>query len=155
MEREGWLRACEAAYPSVYRALLGLGASPADAAETLQDAFERAIVVPGEVHSPEGWLFVVARRRWRATRWRSRLFSPLEWLRREPSMAAPRDDYLVLRAELGRLTERQREVLVMRYLVGLSQEETAAALGIATGTVAATAHQAATRLRARLGDWYD
>ena len=40
----------------------------------------------------------------------------------------------------------------MRYLVGVSQEETAAALGIATGTVAATAHQAAARLRARLGD---
>ncbi|MDQ6719976.1 MAG: sigma-70 family RNA polymerase sigma factor [Candidatus Dormibacteraeota bacterium] len=155
MERDRWLRACEAAYPSVYRALLGLGASPADAADALQDAFERAIGVAGDVGSPEGWLFVVARRRWRALRWRSRVFSPIDWLRHEPATAGPGADYLVLRAELGRLTERQREVLVMRYLVGLSQEETAAALGIATGTVAATAHQAAARLRARLGDWYE
>jgi RNA polymerase sigma-70 factor (ECF subfamily) len=155
MEHDRWLRACEAAYPSVYRALLGLGATPADAADALQDAFERAIVASGEMRSPEGWLFVVARRRWRALRWRSRLFSPLGWLRDEPSTAGPRADYLVLRAELGRLTEHQREVLVMRYLLGLSQEETAAVLGIATGTVAATAHQAAARLRARLGDWYD
>jgi len=155
MEREEWLRACEVAYPNVYRALLGLGASPADAADALQDAFERAIAVPGEVHSPEGWLFVVARRRWRAMRWRARLFGPLEWLRREASTAAPGDDYLVLRAELSRLTERERDVLVMRYLVGLSQQETAATLGIAIGTVAATTHQAAARLRARLGDWYD
>src|SRR5205814_5277083 len=105
MERDRWLRACEAAYPNVYRALLGLGATPADAADALQDAFERAIVASGELRSPEGWLFVVARRRWRALRWRSRLFSPLDWLRHEPSSAGPRPDYLVRRPGLGRFPE--------------------------------------------------
>ena len=51
---------------------------------------------------------------------------------------------------LAGLSRRQREVLVARYVVGLSQEETAAALGIARGTVAATTTQAARALRTRL-----
>ena len=51
---------------------------------------------------------------------------------------------------LRKLPKRQREVLVARYIVGLSQDETASVLRIARGTVAATATQAARALRARL-----
>jgi RNA polymerase sigma factor (sigma-70 family) len=51
---------------------------------------------------------------------------------------------------LAKLTRRQREVLVARYILGLSQVEVASALGIARGTVVATTNQAAHALRARL-----
>jgi DNA-directed RNA polymerase specialized sigma24 family protein len=43
MNPANWADAAESAYPRVYRALVAMGASPADAADALQDAFERAL----------------------------------------------------------------------------------------------------------------
>jgi RNA polymerase sigma factor (sigma-70 family) len=45
------------------------------------------------------------------------------------------------------LTDRQREVLVAHYYLGLRHEEIADALGIRPGTVAATISQAIRRMR--------
>lgn len=45
---------------------------------------------------------------------------------------------------------RQRQVVALRLLVGLDTEETAAALGIASGTVTAHLHRALGSLRERL-----
>ncbi|BCJ47637.1 hypothetical protein GCM10010168_19950 [Actinoplanes ianthinogenes] len=53
---------------------------------------------------------------------------------------------------LGRLTTRQRQVIVLRYWSGLSEREIADALRITTGTVKSTAHRALTLLRAQLGE---
>ncbi len=57
--------------------------------------------------------------------------------------------------EVTRLMERlpgqQREVLVMRVAVGMSSEETAAALGMTPGAVRVAQHRALARLRALLG----
>jgi RNA polymerase sigma factor (sigma-70 family) len=144
-----WLRACEGSYPKVYRALVAMGASPEDAADALQDAFEDALRVRGAVARPDGWLFVVASRAWKRHRWRNRLFRPLSALRGGRHFAN-REDEIDLLIELAKLTERQREVIVSRYVLGLSQAETAELLDIAPGTVAATAHQATSRLRERL-----
>jgi len=77
VSREDWLRACEQAYPKVYRSLIAMGAAPADAADALQDAWERALKQQTTVSRPDGWLFVVALRRWRTARWRNRLFVTL------------------------------------------------------------------------------
>ncbi|OLT20803.1 RNA polymerase subunit sigma [Pseudonocardia sp. CNS-139] len=52
-----------------------------------------------------------------------------------------------LGALLHRLTPRQREVLVLRIAVGLSAEETAAAVGSTPGAVRVTQHRALNRLR--------
>lgn len=49
---------------------------------------------------------------------------------------------------LGLLTPRQREVLVLRIAVGLSAEETAAAVRSTPGAVRVTQHRALNRLRA-------
>jgi RNA polymerase sigma-70 factor, ECF subfamily len=49
---------------------------------------------------------------------------------------------------LHRLTPRQREVLVLRIAVGMSAEETAAAVGSTPGAVRVTQHRALNRLRA-------
>lgn len=85
------------------------------------------------------------------SRWRrSRLevvSSPAADDRRTPSPDADTDRRLVLLAALGRLTERQRVVLVLRYLDDLSEADTAAAMGVSTGTVKSTTHLALRRLR--------
>jgi RNA polymerase sigma-70 factor, ECF subfamily len=144
-----WLAACEAAYPKVYRALVAIGASPEDAADALQDAFEDALRERQAVARPEGWLFVVACRAWKRHRWRNRIFRPLTVLRSAGHFAS-REGEIDLLTELAKLTERQREVMVSRYVLGLSQAETAEVLDIAPGTVAATTHQATSLLRQRL-----
>lgn len=140
----------EALYPRLYRALVAAGASPADASDALQDAFERALRQTRPIDRLDGWLFVVAVRRWRTARWRRRLLLPLEALRTQPSVPAPGDDAVLLISELRRLPQREREVIVCRYVLGLSQQETATALGIAVGTVGATTVHATRKLRERL-----
>jgi len=142
-----WDDVYAAAYPQVYRGLVALGARPDEAEDALHDAFVRGLE-GADVASPPGWLFVVATRRWRRRRWRDRIFRPLAAVTRtEAAEPAVRID---LFDALRKLPRRQREVLVARYIVGLSQDETASVLGIARGTVAATATQATRALRARL-----
>jgi RNA polymerase sigma factor (sigma-70 family) len=52
---------------------------------------------------------------------------------------------------LGTLDERDRSVLTCRYLLELSEEETAAALGVRRGTVKSRTSRALERLRAHAG----
>ena len=56
-----------------------------------------------------------------------------------------------LLAALGALDERDRAVLTCRYLLELSEEETAAALGCRRGTVKSRTSRALERLRAHAG----
>ena len=57
-----------------------------------------------------------------------------------------------LLAALETLREEERLVLSCRYLLDLSEEETAAALGVRRGTVKSRTSRALERLRAELGD---
>ncbi len=61
------------------------------------------------------------------------------------------DDQIVQHDELwsalSKLSERQRQVLVLRYWEDLSVEQTANALGISSGTVKSLTSRATTRLR--------
>jgi RNA polymerase sigma-70 factor, ECF subfamily len=57
-----------------------------------------------------------------------------------------------LLAALGSLDERDRAVLVHRFLLDLGEEETAAALGVRRGTVKSRTARALERLRATLGE---
>jgi RNA polymerase sigma-70 factor (sigma-E family) len=72
----------------------------------------------------------------------------------EPAQADP-TDALVLRQTLGAalqsLPKRQREVIVLRYLVGLSEPEVAATLGLSLGTVKTHLRRGLTRLRTTVG----
>jgi RNA polymerase sigma factor (sigma-70 family) len=55
-------------------------------------------------------------------------------------------------AALARLPQRRREVLVLRYYLGLSEAEIAAILGISPGTVKSTAARALATLARDLGE---
>jgi RNA polymerase sigma-70 factor (sigma-E family) len=59
---------------------------------------------------------------------------------------------LALRAALRKLPVRQREVVVLRVFLDLDTAATAAALGVAPGTVKAHLHRATKALRAELED---
>ncbi|WP_105971732.1 SigE family RNA polymerase sigma factor [Streptomyces geranii] len=55
---------------------------------------------------------------------------------------------IALWAALGRLSKRQRAVVVLRYFEDLPEGEVAALLGCPVGTVRSTAHRALAKLRA-------
>lgn len=61
-------------------------------------------------------------------------------------------DHAALSAALARLPRRQREVVVLRYWLGLSEAEIADTLGVSNGTVKSTAARALVKLRESLGD---
>ena len=69
------------------------------------------------------------------------------------------DDDAVLRVDLARavhkLSGRQQEVVVMRYLVDLSEDEVAASLGMSTGSVKTHLSRATHRLRGHMSELDD
>jgi RNA polymerase sigma factor (sigma-70 family) len=65
------------------------------------------------------------------------------------------EDRELLVKELAGLPRRQREVLTLRYIGGLSESEIAQSLGVSAGTVKTSASRGLVRLRAAIGvDWW-
>lgn len=62
------------------------------------------------------------------------------------------DDARRLAAAVQALTTRQREVVVCRYYLELTESETAALLDIGLGSVKRHAHRGLARLQDRLGE---
>jgi RNA polymerase sigma-70 factor (sigma-E family) len=62
------------------------------------------------------------------------------------------EDRRAVLAALARLPRRRREVLVLRYYLGLSEAEIAAVLGISPGTVKSTAARGLAALARDLGE---
>jgi RNA polymerase sigma-70 factor (ECF subfamily) len=56
-----------------------------------------------------------------------------------------------LRRLLAGLTAKERAVIVMRYYCDLSEQDTAASLGVPVGTVKSTCSRALSRLRVEIG----
>jgi RNA polymerase sigma-70 factor (sigma-E family) len=69
------------------------------------------------------------------------------------------DDVAILRVTLAQalraLPARQRDAVVLRYLVDMSEDDVAQALGVAPGTVKSHLHRAVARLRTTLGPTFD
>lgn len=70
-----------------------------------------------------------------------------------PSVDGARRD--AVRDALLQLSERQREVLVLRHYLDWSEAQIADALGVSPGSVKAHAHRGSTALRELLGDWWE
>ena len=96
----------------------------------------------------------------RVSTWRSRrrevLRAPAELPERgvDGSEALHADRDQLVRA-LALLTARQRRVVVLRHLEGLTEKEVADDLGISVGTVKSTASRALRQLREAMGDGGD
>ena len=140
--------------------------STADAEDAAQEAFVKAYYALGRFRAGEAfrpWLLRIAsneaknRRRSAGRRERLALRVADE---RGPGDAAPspetaavelerREDLL---AALERLPERERMVVACRYLLELSEAETATSLGVRPGTVKSRLSRALARLRRELGE---
>ncbi len=85
-----------------------------------------------------------ARRRWRCAPSSLRLAGPDE-------LAAARAEHERLLRLVGSMSEEDRLVIGYRYFLGLSEDETAEALGVARGTVKSRLSRALVRLREQMG----
>ncbi|MGN6678044.1 MAG: SigE family RNA polymerase sigma factor [Streptosporangiaceae bacterium] len=81
--------------------------------------------------------------------------SPPDTLAPVPDPAGQHGDRASVIAALGMLPRRQREVLVLRYWLDLTELQVAAALGCSVGSVKSQASRGLARLRgsAELADW--
>ncbi len=134
-ERDGVYRIVSVAMPS------------GDAAEATAEAFVRAYVRWRSVRrhpNPVGWVVTTALN-YQRSRWRRRTIVASLPAAPFPPPEEPLDPVIV--RALRALPERQREVVVLRFLCDLSTEQTASLLGIAMGTVTAHVHRSMTALR--------
>lgn len=143
-------------YRDVYRYALGLTRSQDEAEEIASETFERAI--RGLTSSSQAadralpWLLLTARRiatdRWRRARRLARL---LRAVPREPTAGASEattDFWLWFDAVARVLSERQREVLLLRYQRDLTDRDIASIMGISESAVRSIVARSCSLLRA-------
>jgi RNA polymerase sigma-70 factor (ECF subfamily) len=118
------------------------------AAEAVDEAMARAYArwaKVGTYENPGGWVYRVALN-WATSVLRRRRRQPHEPVDRDPTDVGPVAEPTV-RAALEQLDVRHRAVIVCRFYLGLSEAETAAALGTRPGTVKSRLHRATRRLQ--------
>lgn len=137
---------------SCLRAVVGVGADPVDAEDLVAEAFARAWASWRKLSrhpAPQAWVVRTALNanisRWR----RARRETPLVGCDRVSLDRAERLDRDLL-TRLQGLPRRQREVIALRVFLDLDVAQTAAALGVAQGTVTAHMARAIATLRTQL-----
>jgi RNA polymerase sigma-70 factor (ECF subfamily) len=147
-----------------FRTAYLIARNSADAEDATQDAFVKAYYALDRFRTAEPfrpWILRIvsneARNRRRSAGRRERLaLRVIE--RRGPGDAAPSPDAAAIAQEtrgtllaaLETLPERDRQVIACRYLLDLSEAETATMLGVRPGTVKSRLSRALTRLRREL-----
>ncbi len=146
----GFVEEFERLHAVAYRAAYAVLGSRPDAEDAAQEALARALV---------RWQRIVDY----APAWVARVATnvALDRVRkaargRHAPTPAPHDDAVALQRRdlvvaLQTLPKRQREAVVLRYVVDLSEAATAAAMGCALGTVKSATARGLTALRAQLG----
>ena len=137
---------------SCLRAVLGVGVDPVDAEDAVAEAFARAWASWRKVsrhRAPQAWVVRTAMNanisRWR----RARRETPLAGYDRVSLDRVESLDRDLL-TRLRGLPRRQREVIALRVFLDLDVAQTAAALGLAEGTVTAHMARAVATLRPQL-----
>jgi len=163
-------RVVEELSPRLLSLLRCYALDPEDALDLLQQtwtrAFEQRLSFSGR-GSLTGWIMAVGRNlaldAVRARRGRPKAAATQATAQHADWIPAGRDpaDREMERVELGRalndalldLPERQRDVVVLRLIEGLSVRDTAHRMDCAEGTVKATLHHALTSLKQTLKEW--
>jgi RNA polymerase sigma-70 factor (ECF subfamily) len=123
--------------------------TPEDCQEAVQDAFLKLHQARRTIReNPRAWLFKVTRNRCldlqrHAIRERKRTEGALPVF---PGAALPPIERLEVREALGTLPERDRAVVCLKVLEGLSYEEIGEALGLTAGNVGYILHHALKKL---------
>ena len=135
-------------YKRVFASVLVVCGDRSLAADATDEAFVRALERWSQVRtmqSPTGWTFTVARNLLRrAARRAAREPPPVQ-----TSVAAPEVDFELWDA-VRALPKRERELVALRYVGGLTEPEIASTLGLAVGTVARGLHDAWSHLERML-----
>jgi RNA polymerase sigma factor (sigma-70 family) len=120
---------------------------PVEAEDVVQEAILRAYLGLAELRDPSrfgSWLVGIAIN---LARMRLRRLARAAALPDVLAAPEPTDELGILREALAVLSDAQREVVVMHYVVGLSGREIAELLGRSPGTVRVQLHRARERLR--------
>ena len=148
-----------------YRRLVGLAGLMVDdretAEEVVQDAFEQLYRRWGSLRDPQAAVAYLNRSVVNGSRSRvRRRFTERSFTLPDAGTVASaesagvdnrrRDD---LMAAVRDLPQRQREVIVLRYYLDLSEEQIAMWLGVSTGSVKKHAHRATAALQRRMEAW--
>jgi RNA polymerase sigma-70 factor (sigma-E family) len=131
---------------------------PAEAEDLVQDAYVGLYRHWRRLRTPDkalGYLRQAVIKGARS-RWRHRAVVQRTPFTGPPEVPSAEDSALqygdpALRRALTSLPYRQRQVMVLRYYLDLSEAETAATLGVSAGAVKTHAHRALTALAQRLG----
>ncbi len=153
---EGFEEAFSALYPKARTVAYRILGNRQDAEEAAAEALTRALVSwrrVGPLPYRDAWVLrVTANVAVDACRRR----------RPDTAVADPVDDpqeatvlRLALAQAMAALPRRQREVIALRYLVGLGEAETAECLEVSVGSVKKHGHRAMAALRRRLGSEWD
>jgi RNA polymerase sigma-70 factor (ECF subfamily) len=137
-------------------ARIGNGVEAEDmASEVFVEAARRMRGFSGSADAFAGWLFTIARHdlvdRGRAAR--RRTVEPVADVPDVERVSDPAEEVLEhldadrVRSAMARLTDDQREVLLLKFAGGLSNEETAAAVGKPVGAVKSLQHRGLAALR--------
>ncbi|MCD6087708.1 MAG: RNA polymerase sigma factor [Candidatus Hydrothermae bacterium] len=140
----------------LYNYLFWMTGNRTEAEDVLQETFLRYYKYGDPVENPKAWLFKVARNVYlKRQRKRSREVS-LELVEANPvlpgmQVALEREELIrKVREGLRRLKDHHREVIILRYMEGLSYEEMAAVLGENVGTIKSRLNRAKEKLREKL-----
>ncbi len=140
-------------YPRVWAFCRGLGFSDEQAKEILSEVFEavvRNMRTLRSVESFEGWFWAVVRNRLNTYLRRRRIEYPFE---RDLSPTTPEEELLLgeEHTQIGRamrqLPYRERELLWLREVEGLSYRDMAIRFGGSVGAMRVAVHRARNRLR--------
>jgi RNA polymerase sigma factor (sigma-70 family) len=123
-------------------------------AVAFERAYRRRAAFDERRGSPRAWLFGIARhaaldelrRRRRAA---ALAAEPAESAEDIAELAARRQ---AVRAALGRLSARERELIALRFYAGLSNAEVAAVVGVSATNAGTLVHRAMTKLREAVDD---
>jgi RNA polymerase sigma-70 factor (ECF subfamily) len=141
--------------PRLWKFLVARGCLPEDAYDLVSEAFLRFVkTVCRDPRAPRAFLYRIATnlRIDALRRARARPTEPLPEEIADKSDESVREQAYHLRELVGRLPEREQNLLLLRYWIGLSHQEVAHALDLPEGTVRRQCAELIAKLRECWGE---
>lgn len=139
--------------PRLWKFLVARGCAPEDAYDLLSESFLRFVErICRDPRAPVAFLYRIATNL-RVDAWRRTQASPVNAAIDADSVEAtvepPPDEAATVRLLVGRLPEREQNLLLLRYWIGLSHKEVAQALDLPEGSVRRQCSEVLAKLRER------